>query len=802
MHKAAFLGPKAENADELERLLLEVLHDHAFWRRNFHPEDPRLIAEADKRTEAYGDAAARLRDELFQILAELKRGAPLFSPRQIGHMVSDPTLPALVGYFAGLLYNQNNVVAEASPETVRKERAFVAALARMIGYPALLPERLPPGARRDRTPFSWGHLASGGTSANIEALWVARNVRLYPLAVRLLVATNRAFAHLGELEVAPAGGRPRPIGELATFELLNLPVDEVTELHLRIRDGLAAQGREELAGYDAALPSVRRAGLAGLMSFYNDRFPADPLRPPVALVSQAAHYGWAKAMDVTGLGAVALRLLPVDARLRLDVGAMAEAAREAAGREEAVVMVVSICGTTEEGAVDPAHRIESVRRHLATEGIAFWHHADAAFGGYLAATLPRDADGRALPYDPTHPAIDGLLSEDVYRAVGALADVDSVTLDPHKWGYVPYPAGAVLFRDYHVRDAIGYAAPYLPTDEAAGFGGFLGRWTLEGSRPGAPAVSAYLSQAVLPLDPSGHGALVRNCLSATRGLLRGLERRFADGPVALRLLAEPDTVGFCFALVPRAGVRSLADLNAFTRRVWEHVNVDGRDDVSGYRFLLSKTEVPVDAYRHVLTGTLPASLVATSGGEAVMLLRVFVLNPFLAEWSSFADAFATYLGEVVGTVYPEHALRALTAAQEGRLRVLVAEEDPSAPGSLARALQQSLPSSAYVDVQACPLDPTELASALVATRVQRVVVEVPVGGEARAAGVLARAVALAPEEVLARVPAGSEGRLRDALGDMAVAVNIVARSGAEDDLRTLVTALAAPGVEKNVAASG
>src|SRR5690606_39790232 len=121
---------------------------------------------------AYEETSARLRDELFQILAELKRGAPLYAPRQIGHMVSDPTLPALVGYFAGLLYNQNNVVAEAAPETVRKERAYVAALARMIGYPPLLTERLPAHARRERTAYSWGHLAGGGTLANIEALWV------------------------------------------------------------------------------------------------------------------------------------------------------------------------------------------------------------------------------------------------------------------------------------------------------------------------------------------------------------------------------------------------------------------------------------------------------------------------------------------------------------------------------------------------------------------------------------------------------------------------------------------------------
>jgi hypothetical protein len=44
-----FLGPKAENADMLERLVLEALRDCVFWRRNFHPEDDIIITEKCKR---------------------------------------------------------------------------------------------------------------------------------------------------------------------------------------------------------------------------------------------------------------------------------------------------------------------------------------------------------------------------------------------------------------------------------------------------------------------------------------------------------------------------------------------------------------------------------------------------------------------------------------------------------------------------------------------------------------------------------------------------------------------------------
>jgi glutamate/tyrosine decarboxylase-like PLP-dependent enzyme len=651
VQKAAFLGPKGENAAELERLLLDVLHDHVFWRRNYHPGDPRMIDERDRRSEEYADTAGRMRDELFQILSELKRGAPLYSPRQIAHMVSDPTLPAIVGYFAGLLYNQNNVVAEVAPETVRKERAFVAALARMVGFPEMLPEVLADDARDARAPFSWGHLCSGGTLANLEALWVARNVRLYAPAVRLLAATEPRFAHLADLSISGARLRDR-----STAELLNLTPAEATEVHLRVRAHLTEAGREEAMAFEHAVPSVRKAGLAGLLGAYNAAFPSDPARPPVVLISQAAHYGWGKAMDVVGLGDRALRKVPVDGRVRVDVDALGQAVRDSARRGESVLMVISIAGTTEEGSVDPVHRVHELREALAADRFAFWHHCDAAFGAYLATVLPRDDAGRPRPYDGGDESIsaltDDLMEPDVYRALAAISLTDSVTIDPHKMGYVPYPAGAILLRDYHARDALSFAASYLPDDERAGFSGFLGRWTLEGSRPGAPAVSAYLSQAVVPLDEGGHGVLVRDCLHAMRTLVRSLRARFdADAPALFVPLAEPDSVGLCFTLVPRGGVDSLAALNRFTKQVWTHVAVDGRDELGHYPFILSRTEVDVAHYRRHLEAMLGPAALERPDADALMLLRVIIMNPFLREWSErepgFDDIFCEYLEEVV-----------------------------------------------------------------------------------------------------------------------------------------------------------
>ena len=716
IHKAAFLGPKGENADELERLLLEVLRDHVFWRRNFHPSDPRLIDERDKRTEAFDEMSARLRDELSQILAELKRAAPLYSPRQVAHIVSDPSLPALVGYFAGLLYNQNNVVAEVSPETVREEREYFTALAKMVGYPHFLPETLPADARTRRSPYSWGHLCSGGTVANLEALWIARNVRLYPLAVRLVAEQTERFTSFANLDVTTAQGERVPLRSLPTFRLANLPIDEITDLHLRIKSSLGEGDPARAKAFQEALPSVRKAGLASFLLQYNETFPDDRAQLPKVFISQATHYCWQKNMDLVGLGADALEPLPVDHRLRLDTEVLRNRLQECIEERQPVLGVISIVGTTEEGAIDPLHEIESIRDEMSDQGLTFWHHCDAAFGGFFASMLPKTDDGDFAPTSDLEPELvgpDGLLPPDDIEAIRTLAETDSLTIDPHKFGYVPYPAGAVLFRDYHVRDAIAYKAPYLADEDASGFGGFLGQWTLEGSRPGAAAVSCYLSQELVPLTPDGHGRFMRKCIEANQKLVRALRDRFIETTTAelsIRSFHPPETVAFCFVVAPDDDFESIEGLNELTNRIWQRMTVDGREDINQYAFLLSRTEVSVAAYEHVLDDLLSEDVLreAVEDDASLVLLRTCLMNPFQAEWDAeaeapFSERVADFLYDVAIDEYLEQVLPPIPRPDTDRHRVLVVEQSPLSrePSGLARHLEHDEKVVAHFDVRSC-----------------------------------------------------------------------------------------------------
>jgi glutamate/tyrosine decarboxylase-like PLP-dependent enzyme len=88
----------------------------------------------------------------------------------------------------------------------------------------------------------------------------------------------------------------------------------------------------------------------------------------------------------------------------------------------------------------------------------------------------------------------------------AIAECDSVVIDPHKHGLQPYGCGAVLFRDPGVARHYLHDSPYtyFTSGEL-----HLGEISLECSRAGAAAAALWLTLRLLPLTPEGLGAALR-----------------------------------------------------------------------------------------------------------------------------------------------------------------------------------------------------------------------------------------------------------------------------------------------------
>jgi glutamate/tyrosine decarboxylase-like PLP-dependent enzyme len=170
-------------------------------------------------------------------------------------------------------------------------------------------------------------------------------------------------------------------------------------------------------------------------------------------------------------------------------------------------------------------------------------HVDAAYGGFFA--LLAEADGP-------------LLEEDA-RAFRAIADCDSVVVDPHKHGLQPYGCGAVLFRDPSVGRFYQHDSPYtyFTSDEL-----HLGEISLECSRAGAAAAALWTTLQCFPLKADeGLGAVLRKTRLAAVEWARLIE---AGEELSLVLPPSLDIIAFFPA---RAG-RRVSEISAATNRVF------------------------------------------------------------------------------------------------------------------------------------------------------------------------------------------------------------------------------------------
>ena len=619
-----FLGPRAENAALLEGLVVEALRDHVFWRRNFHPEDGFAIRELDKRSEGYEDAVATLTQELLGLLAELKRDVPFFSGRYKGHMLFEQTIAGQIGYFAAMLYNPNNISAEAAPVTTRLELEVAAQLARMIGYD---PSQ------------AWGHLTSGGTVANFEALWIARNIHY------LAVAAAGAAETLGlDLDVVTPDGNRAPLRTLGLWELLNIDNAAALDLwHSLWASAPAADVRRAVAAHSLSDVGYQDYGLT-LERRYGDALPA-----AVVLVAATAHYSWEKIARALGIGANQLVFVPVDTSFRLDPEALWKQLQRFAERKTPVLACVSVCGTTEESAVDRLDRVLEVRDRARKElGIAFHLHSDACYGGYAAAATWRDDGVRRSGREIRRSTGISWPEDDLVDAIVALGETDSVSLDPHKLGYVPYPAGAFVLRDRRARDLVAVDPPYLSpaTASRADDELYLGKYIFEGSKPGAAAASVWLSHKVLPLDERGYGYLVERTAIGARRLHEALATADLGDEFSVHVLPEPDINIVCF-IVCHPGAPSLVQLNALNESIYRRMSINSATPSPEY--IITRTRFRTPMYDGAIEPILEALEVGTvdewkaAGTDGLVVLRSTVMDPFLASAGPGADHIGGFI---------------------------------------------------------------------------------------------------------------------------------------------------------------
>ncbi|UPJ56475.1 aspartate aminotransferase family protein [Bradyrhizobium sp. 192] len=231
-----------------------------------------------------------------------------------------------------------------------------------------------------------------------------------------------------------------------------------------------------------------------------------------AYTSQAAHGCVSRAMDIAGLGTDALRKIGVDADHRIDVAALR--AQITVDREVGFkpFLVVASAGTVDIGAIDDLEAIAELCRE---EGI--WFHVDGAFGALA------------------------IFSPELAPLLGGIELADSIALDFHKWGQVPYDAGFLLVRDGEQhRQAFAQPAAYLRREARGLAAGAVWPCDLgpDLSR-GFRALKTWFTLKTFGIDRLG-ATITRSC-----ALAKYLEARVLAEP-RLELLAPVNLNIVCF----------------------------------------------------------------------------------------------------------------------------------------------------------------------------------------------------------------------------------------------------------------
>ena len=616
------IGPKAENMEIFRSLILQALDDHMYWRRNFHPEDKHVISAVDQSKEGYRKFADNLRDLMFEFLSDAKDGIPFFSPRYVGHMNTDLLLPSLVGYFSAMLYNQNNVSDEASPVTVRLEGEVIDMLLKMVGMnPRPRPQSKDEAEDKEG---GWGYLCSGGTAANIYSLWVARNLRTLPIAVRLAICKNPgedASKIIRQVQFKTAKEEKKTIWEMTAWELLNLPTDQLYLLRAQLCEDICAELSVDRAAANTRIDklvnpfTIQKLGDYGFRSAAASVFPNESelfMKPWRVYVSENVHYSWTKAADLIGLGQNCIVKVPHLSSFDVNVKELKNALKKDLKNGNWALMVASNFGTTEEGALDNLPKVRKMLNKLQEKSAGtVWWHVDAAYGGYLGAMMRRDLnddnmvevgnnidkkgtlkhwlakcceaigvsreDACALIEMSESKEGSWLSWDELINRTAGMSQADSITMDPHKLGYIPYSAGALLLRRGIAAEVVSCDAPYLWLQDGDP-DAFVGRFTLEGSRPGAVAAACWLAHSAIPLDQSGHGKILALSILSARQLYQTLQKYLvnSDTNEQVALLHQPHMNMICY--VPyRKNMKTLEEIKDLTIGVVEKLSPTAND---------------------------------------------------------------------------------------------------------------------------------------------------------------------------------------------------------------------------------
>ena len=346
----------------------------------------------------------------------------------------------------------------------------------------------------------------------------------------------RFFAYIGSsgLEIGAVADF------LASSYDINLAVDSKAAT---ILERQTAKWIGQFIGYNDNAKGLFTSGgtisnITALAAARTKRFPdarSKGVRAPVAIYcSVEAHYSNIRAVELLGFGSDAIRSIAIDENRSMDAAAFEAAVREDIANGVVPLAVIASSGTTLTGAIDPLDAIADVcERH------GIWMHIDGAYGAPAAGTAKARARFKGIQ-----------------RA-------DSITIDAHKWLFVPKACSIVLMKSYEplVR-TFSHNEAYMPHDSDEPNAVDI---TLEYSRP-VRALKMWLGFAT-------HGANEFEQAITANIELAELTYDRAQNDDDFRVLPNRPQL----SIVPiQYAPAEVKDVSGFNRRIYEEILEDGR----------------------------------------------------------------------------------------------------------------------------------------------------------------------------------------------------------------------------------
>lgn len=380
----------------------------------------------------------------------------------------------------------------------------------------------------------------------------------------------RRFDHLSMAQIHPNGFMPGVLAHFgSTLKNNNTIVIEVSPVETKMEEEVIQWMNDKITGYNkrassgALVSGGTFANVTGLMvarekltkeSYWR----AD--RTAVVLGTEMSHYSLSKnAALLAPSELISVEKIPLEKDgYGMDTNALGNRVRQLRRDGTPIMAIVANAGMTETGLVD---RIADIADIAEEDNI--YLHIDAAYGGPYALSKKRH------------------LFNGTQRS-------NSVTVDPHKNLYTPYPGGAILFRSAGEHSLLGGlnadGSDYMFKEDTAGN---LGKRRLEGSMGGQAAASTWA--VIKTLGVRGLSHFLNHALDVTDHAHKAIE-----GSKFFQPVFEPDLNTICFrAQDPRVAkvLKDLREEAKFTEDVCKTL-----ENETG--IYLSTTDLPIPAGRN------------------------------------------------------------------------------------------------------------------------------------------------------------------------------------------------------------